>query len=189
MKCYRCKTIKKQFAFPWKNKRLKLKRKMCKECYREYQKHRYYLRHVHYKKVIYNAKKKRVLDVLIKLFKYFKTHPCVDCGNIDLRVLDFDHVRGIKKYNVGEIIYYGYSWKTIYHEIEKCDVRCANCHRIKTLSKKTSWRIIFGKSSNGRMGDSESPRLGSNPSFPAKISQVPPKFEKVFQKHWKELLA
>ena len=64
-------------------------------------------------------------------FQYLKTHPCVDCKNPDPRVLDFDHQRD-KSFNIGKAISSGHvSWEVILKEIEKCEVRCANCHRIR----------------------------------------------------------
>ena len=63
---------------------------------------------------------------------YLRKHPCVDCGEAELSVLDFDHVRGDKKDNVSSMVAARYSWLTIRKEIMKCDVRCANCHRAKT---------------------------------------------------------
>ena len=68
-----------------------------------------------------------------KAKKYLKSHPCVDCGEDNWIVLDFDHVRGKKKNNVKTMCGARcYSWKTILKEIKKCEVRCANCHRIIT---------------------------------------------------------
>ena len=32
------------------------------------------------------------------------------------------------------------SWKAILAEIEKCDVRCANCHSRRTTAQTSSWR-------------------------------------------------
>jgi hypothetical protein len=68
--------------------------------------------------------------------EYFKTHPCVDCGESDPIVLDFDHVRGEKLYDVSRAVNQGYRlWKVI-QEIEKCEVRCANCHRRITHKRR-----------------------------------------------------
>jgi len=65
------------------------------------------------------------------LYEYLLSHPCVDCGERDPIVLDFDHLRD-KKYRVANIVATGCSWERIVLEIEKCAVRCANCHRRKT---------------------------------------------------------
>jgi L-lysine 2,3-aminomutase len=65
---------------------------------------------------------------------------CVDCGINNHIVLDFDHLRD-KKYNVSRMIHDGFSWKAILKEISKCEVVCANCHRIRThdrLATKTA---------------------------------------------------
>jgi len=70
--------------------------------------------------------------------KYLEDHPCVDCGIDDWRVLEFDHVRGEKYKHVSALI--AYNIQTLIDEIVKCDVRCANCHRIKTYQRADHWR-------------------------------------------------
>lgn len=68
------------------------------------------------------------------LRKYLEEHPCVDCGETDIRCLEFDHIdRSTKSQNVGRMCSsMHYSLVRIQKEIEKCIVRCANCHRKKT---------------------------------------------------------
>lgn len=61
---------------------------------------------------------------------------CVDCGLKNHIVLDFDHLRD-KKYNISRMIHDGFSWRAIKREIEKCEVVCANCHRIRTYFRLT----------------------------------------------------
>lgn len=71
-------------------------------------------------------------------YEYLLQHPCVDCGEADPVVLEFDHVRGEKRRNIADMIRTGRSWQTVYSEIGKCDVRCANCHR-KITAKRFGW--------------------------------------------------
>lgn len=75
-----------------------------------------------------------VLDYLLK-------HPCVDCGETDPIVLQFDHVRGDKFESVSVITASVISLKRLKAEISKCEVRCANCHRIKTANEE-GWRLL-----------------------------------------------
>ena len=68
-----------------------------------------------------------------------KAAPCVDCGKtFPACVMQYDHVRGVKKKDVALMIAGGWSLKTIAEEIAKCDLVCANCHAIRTwiLRKK-----------------------------------------------------
>ena len=66
---------------------------------------------------------------------YFSNHPCIDCGECDPVVLDFDHVRGEKIKDVSYLVNSGCRLWRIKAEIEKCDVRCANCHRRVTIKR------------------------------------------------------
>lgn len=70
--------------------------------------------------------------------QYLSTHPCVDCGNANFVVLEFDHVRGEKVEAISNMIRRGRSVAVIEAEIKKCEVRCANCHRIVT-AERAGW--------------------------------------------------
>jgi 5-methylcytosine-specific restriction endonuclease McrA len=72
------------------------------------------------------------------LISFLKKNQCIDCGEKDIEVLDFDHVKE-KKYSVASMSYN--SIKTIKKEIEKCVIRCSNCHRRKT-AKENKWKKI-----------------------------------------------
>ena len=75
-----------------------------------------------------------------RLLEYLLEHPCVDCGETDHVVLEFDHLRD-KAYNVSRLLL-GYSWSRILEEIKKCEVVCCNCHRRRTFSRQGAWRIF-----------------------------------------------
>ena len=57
---------------------------------------------------------------------------CVDCGETNPLVLDFDHVRGNKTMCISNMVRNCYSIESIKKEIKKCEIRCSNCHRIIT---------------------------------------------------------
>lgn len=59
---------------------------------------------------------------------------CKDCGVKNHIILDFDHLRD-KKYNISRMVHDGFSWRAILKEIDKCEVVCANCHRIRTHNR------------------------------------------------------
>lgn len=82
-----------------------------------------------YQKVNKLAKRQYVTD-------YLQTHPCIDCGETDIIVLEFDHVRGVKRKNISNLIMQTYSLQTLMEEIQKCEVRCANCHRRVTHNRR-----------------------------------------------------
>jgi hypothetical protein len=73
-----------------------------------------------------------------------KTKSCVDCGETDPAVLQFDHVRGEKKFKLSEAHRVGAGKKRILEEIEKCEVRCVNCHTSRT-AKEQNWWILEWK--------------------------------------------
>jgi hypothetical protein len=61
---------------------------------------------------------------------------CVDCGyHQNPVVLEFDHRPGtVKMFDIGHGV--GLSADRLLDEMAKCDVRCANCHRIKTHERR-----------------------------------------------------
>lgn len=66
-----------------------------------------------------------------------KNKPCVDCKvSYPFYVMDFDHRDGeSKSFNVGDMHRLSASKKRIDEEIAKCDLVCANCHRIRTYNR------------------------------------------------------
>jgi len=73
------------------------------------------------------------------IWNYLLDHPCIDCGNNDPVVLHFDHRNpDDKKYAISDAIYRLRSVESLKREIEKCDVRCANCH-MKRSAKQFGW--------------------------------------------------
>lgn len=64
-----------------------------------------------------------------------KSKSCTDCGGyFHPHCMDFDHVRGKKLFNVGDGA--KYSPEKIKAELAKCELVCANCHRLRTLHRK-----------------------------------------------------
>ena len=72
---------------------------------------------------------------------YLSENPCVDCGEADIIVLDFDH-KTDKIKNIAEMIKNSCSINSMMNEIKKCEVRCVNCHRRKTARDLGNWRVF-----------------------------------------------
>ena len=77
---------------------------------------------------------------LAHLLAYLRQHPCVDCGERDPVVLEFDHI-GPKRAAVAQLAWSGCSIVTIDAEIRECEVRCANCHRRVTAMRADHFRF------------------------------------------------
>lgn len=93
------------------------------------------------------SKKKSINKYYTFLRAWCSINPCIDCGEDDYTVLEFDHVRGKKVASISTIASgKGYkrpdsvkerrsTFKTLLEELQKCEVRCANCHRRKTAER------------------------------------------------------
>jgi hypothetical protein len=68
-----------------------------------------------------------------------KSKPCTDCGGtFPVCCMDFDHRAGTNKsHNPGSMFAHHYSRECIEKELAKCDLVCANCHRIRTQKRRT----------------------------------------------------
>ncbi len=124
--CTICKKEKEDKDFCWKYKNIR-RETYCKECKAKKAK-------IHYK--TYKSKKmeletKRKKEMRQFLLNYKAQHPCVDCGEVNPLVLEFDHINSKNKKNVLARMH-GNSMEVVLKELDKCEVRCANCHAIKT---------------------------------------------------------
>ena len=64
---------------------------------------------------------------------------CVDCGEKDIVVLEFDHLNpALKSFEISQAVRLGHSWSETLKEINKCEVVCANCHKKRT-AKQFNW--------------------------------------------------
>ena len=73
------------------------------------------------------------VEAIVDVIRAAKAKPCMDCGiEYPPYVMDFDHVRGEKKFNIARATKDKPSMEVLLAEIEKCDPVCANCHRIRT---------------------------------------------------------
>ena len=136
-RCYRCETDKPLSEFHKNKARKDGVQSFCKSCMKERNAEYYQATPERNPQRQESRNRAKVLGQTT-VYEYLQSHHCVDCGNDDVRVLEFDHVRGQKRYNISQMIHLGHSVKAILSEIEKCDVRCANCHRIVT-SERAGW--------------------------------------------------
>ncbi len=136
IKCTRCKKTKLDEEFSFKNKEKGLKKSTCKIC------------DVSIRKTHYTNNKKKICEtsntynevVRVRnrqfIWDYLKKHPCINCGETNPIVLEFDHRDDTeKKYTISYMTHNCHSITKISEEIEKCDIRCGNCHKIRTADQ------------------------------------------------------
>jgi hypothetical protein len=136
-KCYTCGEHKQLTEFNKNKKRKDGLNSICRECSKARSKQYYKENKEIHKQNVYKRKKKELKENQDRMVSYLLANPCVDCGESNPVCLDFDHQRD-KKMNVSLMLHGGYCWDSILKEIDKCEVRCANCHRKKT-SKEFNW--------------------------------------------------
>lgn len=135
-KCCTCQIMKEVIEFNKNKSKADGLNGICKECSRARSKKYYLQNHEKHIKEVKLRKNKVIKQNREFIIDYLKENPCVDCGETDIIVLEFDHQRD-KKHNVSSLLR-SHSLKTIKEEIAKCLVRCANCHRRKT-AKDQGW--------------------------------------------------
>jgi hypothetical protein len=141
--CAKCGFPKPIGDFAFKDKEKNRRHSYCSECMKP-------IRRDHYRnntKSYYARSKARKEENRKWLLQLLSGKCCVDCGENDPIVLDFDHVRGVKSGCVSQMLHER-SKESVISEIEKCEVRCANCHRRKT-ARERGWYKFLGASANG----------------------------------------
>jgi hypothetical protein len=83
---------------------------------------------------------RRIARNVAHVHEVLRSSTCVDCGENDPVVLEFDH-RGRKRGSVTQMAWWGFSLAAIDAEIAYCEVRCANCHRHATARRGGHFRF------------------------------------------------
>src|SRR3989304_2271224 len=107
---------------------------------------RYRERHPDYRRQWYKRNRDKIRAQQKELYKCNRhqilelkgQEGCLDCGESDVRVLEFDHVpeRGPKRYNIPASLRFEKMGVRLKEELAKCDVICANCHRRRTWQRR-----------------------------------------------------
>jgi hypothetical protein len=143
--CGRCKKEKDIAYFSFNKTKSSGASDWCKECSNIYHaKYREMIR-TDFDKLIKKREKANALYLRNKekMCKFMLDKHCMDCGENNLVVLDFDHLHD-KEQNISAMIG-SRSWDSILNEISKCEVVCSNCHRKRTAFRmdtmKHRWQL------------------------------------------------
>lgn len=129
--------------FAWRRKAKGQRDNYCRPCRTAYGQEHYAANRERYIKLAGVRKKAVVLERVEFLVEFFKANPCVDCGEADPVVLEFDHLRD-KEFSIAKGLQ-DRNWQTVLDEIAKCDVVCANCHRRRTARRGGFVRAVVAQ--------------------------------------------
>ena len=132
-RCGRCGETKTADEFAWRRKARGQRDNYCRPCRAAYKQEHYALNRGRYVEAAVRRRTAPAAERAAFLVDYFATHACVDCGEPDPIVLEFDHL-GDKSFNIAKGLR-DRSWDALVAEIAKCDVVCANCHRRRTATR------------------------------------------------------
>lgn len=137
-----CSTCRLEKALDEFNRKGSAVQSKCKSCQRAY--HRNYYRENKSRFITKNRRnknrqRKRLRTILLNV----KRRPCQDCGgSFHPWVMELDHRDSTTKTAaVANLVSKGCTDARLLEEIGKCDVVCANCHRMRT------YRRMYGKDS------------------------------------------
>ena len=148
--CARCRERKPIEEFPVRSVESGPRQSWCRDCLRAYRAEHYqqyreaYLRKNH----AHSARLRELVRADLS------SHPCVDCGESDPVVLQFDHVRGTEVGHISDMIRQGVSVGRLLVEIGKRQVRRANCHSRAEAHRRLGCPVgiepTFSRSTAGR---------------------------------------
>jgi len=142
--CYTCKESKSLEDFNKKTSRKDGYQTECHECNKLRSRKYYADNETKHKAVILARNLKKRQEKLRLVGEYLLQNPCVDCGEKDIRLLDFDHRGDSPKNNEVMVIAQrsgGTRIERLIEEMNKCDIRCKNCHTLKTYERMAAdWR-------------------------------------------------
>lgn len=143
-RCSRCRQLKSLNEFSFRDLEKGLRNHYCRPCHAAYRRAHYEHNKPDYIQRAMSEMRMKREDGLLLLHEYLRSRPCADCGETDITVLEFDHREpATKALDIGAMVGRR-SWSMISAEIEKCDVRCVNCHRRRT-ARQQGWKVRFAE--------------------------------------------
>lgn len=108
---------------------------LCKPCKNDYNRE-WYKKNSSKHKADVRRNAERYKERFVAIVTEYKSKGCADCGKVyPPYVMDFDHLEDTEKVaNVASMA--GWSLEKVEAEIAKCEVVCANCHRIRTHKRR-----------------------------------------------------
>jgi hypothetical protein len=137
--CRVCGLLKPTTEFALRSRKTGTRHHICRGCRSDYNREWWTKNRVVQMPRIRRNREKR--DRLLEqwIWDYLFAHPCVDCGETDIAVLHFDHLRD-KVNDISTMFRRQRSWRAMLEEIAKCEVRCANCHARKTAREQGNYK-------------------------------------------------
>jgi len=132
LQCSRCRFQKPAACFSFCRQSRGTLNFYCRSCHAAYRRSHYLANKPDYIRRAIAQVRSRREENRREIMRYLKAHPCVDCGRADPVVLEFDHRDPALKIRDVANMMVSRRWPRVSAEIEKCDVRCANCHRRRT---------------------------------------------------------
>ena len=147
--CTICGQTKNEQSFFYRNKKLAKLHSQCKDCYID-KRRRIWREHYHkygskYRERAVARNHRLKIKRRRLMLEYLKDKSCAICQINDPRVLEFDHLDpSAKSFSIArgnsDLLL---SWPKILAEIEKCQILCANCHKIKTAQEQNWYKNTF----------------------------------------------
>ena len=132
----------------------------CRNCQKEYRRKHYLENKEKYIKKAKENNTKNAVEMRQLVLDYLKHNSCVRCGESNILVLEFDHLKD-KKFNIAQL---ANKWKEeLLAEMAKCQVLCANCHKIKTHEQRNTYKWRY--SQEIRQDSAKIPNAGLIPAI------------------------
>ena len=136
-RCIRCTQWKEESEFNIRNEERGYLQSVCRSCQQQDSRDRY-ANDKESVKMSNRTSRIKARDQAKKFVQeYLSATSCADCGETDIEVLTFDHLKD-KRMNISDMVSQGYGVRSIRDEIGKTEVTCFNCHMRRERRRRNS---------------------------------------------------
>lgn len=138
LRCSTCRSYKPFAEFAFADQKAGTRQSNCRVCHAAYRRAHYLANKPDYVRRAMAESRGRRRQNRREIYVYLQSHPCIDCGESDVLVLEFDHRDRAAKWRAIGLLAMTRRWARVLTEIQKCDVRCVNCHR-RSTARQFQW--------------------------------------------------